>query len=1015
MRQKRHRLTTAAIALALTAGAAVAAGVVTAAPANAADSTGVSIPSPDASVDRGVKILASGLNGVLYQEEGTAGYLWTNTYNSGTKTVTALAGVDPEAIAGGYDSYNRVGYWNTAEDGSARITWLYLEDSTAAYSLTVPSGYDNPRAFGGFVVASHALEDGTHELRVLRGRDSGTVYDVQVQLPAGADAGAEPQVLAGEGTDLVLGYQQDGKPAYAVVSGITGAVRVLPVTGTASSFRMTADRVSWFSREGADGTTGFRVLSRTGTSTTPAVTPVTPQSEDSEIHSFLVGANVFWYEGSRGPLQGSTALADVEQGFQQGNGAMLAVGRVAADGTRAIHHLSVDGNGAISDLPLHTLAPVLYYGTVQALSLDRGTVRFVNSLRGSLSLEGKDIGLGLDPVAGADAASAATTSGAGRFADGTDEGLALLTADPDTGLDVLTTADDSAGIALPNSGGRIVGASPQYVLYEAGDGTRQYVVDIGQNAIVRAQAAEASALDYATLWTPSTTPGTVVAISMRTGKTLQTLDLGYDCTPDDLRATTALLYWSCGAAAKAGVRNIAGGQNYYAPVGADLLLGDNFYAYYDAAAGAIRPYQAMNDGNSAMDPVTGVKATAATDTRGVTWTVDPHSNKLAYVDSNEIVHVVKAYSSAYLVSALSVPDSTVPATFASAGGTAGWNAQWWLSKPAASWTVTLRNTATGATVRTWTGGEARSTVRLAWDGRDEALTLLPNGSYTWTLTAAPADGQGAALTRSGTVALTGAAAVRRDQVGSDGFGDLLTLSSSGALAFQKGTGTAAGKFSGTVSGPGWPTSVKAVPFGDLSGDRCNDVLVRLANGSLRAYKPGCGKALTTSTAYTSLGTGWNQYDVLTSPGDVTGDRRADLIVRNSSTGTVYLYKATSVGKLSARVKLYANWKTYKKIVGAGDLNGDGYGDLLAQDKSNVLWRYNGTGTGGFKSRVKVASGWGASYNVVVGVGDITGDGKADLVARDTSGYLWRQSGNGKGGFATRVKIASGWKAYKGLF
>jgi hypothetical protein len=193
------------------------------------------------------------------------------------------------------------------------------------------------------------------------------------------------------------------------------------------------------------------------------------------------------------------------------------------------------------------------------------------------------------------------------------------------------------------------------------------------------------------------------------------------------------------------------------------------------------------------------------------------------------------------------------------------------------------------------------------------------------------------------------------------------------------------------------------------------VLVRLASGSLRAYKPGCGKALTTSTAYTSLGTGWNQYDVLTSPGDVTGDGRADLIARNSSTGAVYLYKATSAGKLSARVKLFANWKTYKKIVGAGDLNGDGYGDLLAQDKSNVLWRYNGTGTGGFKSRVKVASGWGASYNAVVGVGDITGDGKADLVARDTSGNLWRQSGDGKGGFAARTKIATGWKAYKGLF
>jgi hypothetical protein len=68
-----------------------------------------------------------------------------------------------------------------------------------------------------------------------------------------------------------------------------------------------------------------------------------------------------------------------------------------------------------------------------------------------------------------------------------------------------------------------------------------------------------------------------------------------------------------------------------------------------------------------------------------------------------------------------------------------------------------------------------------------------------------------------------------------------------------------------------------------------------------------------------------------------------------------------------------------------------------------------------KARVKVSSGWGATYNAVVGVGDITGDGKADLVARDTNGNLYRQSGNGKGGFGSRTKIATGWKAYKGLF
>ncbi|MFJ8350032.1 FG-GAP-like repeat-containing protein [Streptomyces sp. NPDC094153] len=303
-------------------------------------------------------------------------------------------------------------------------------------------------------------------------------------------------------------------------------------------------------------------------------------------------------------------------------------------------------------------------------------------------------------------------------------------------------------------------------------------------------------------------------------------------------------------------------------------------------------------------------------------------------------------------------------------------------------------------------------VATAWNGKDGSGRLVPDGAYTWTLTATPADGKGAALIRSGTVKLSGGAAVHRDFVGSDGFGELLTLNGSGVLTYQQSNG--AGKFTAKTSGSGWPKTVKAIPFGDLNGDRCNDVLVRLSSGALRAYKPGCGKALTPSTPYTSLGSGWNQYDILTSPGDVTGDGRPDLIARKASTGDVYLFKGTSTGKLSARTKLYSRWTGYKKIVGAGDLNGDGHGDLLVQDKSNQLWRYNGTGKGTFKARVKVSKNWGASYNAVVGVGDITGDGKADLVARDTSGNLWRCNGDGKASFGSRTKIATGWKGYKAL-
>ncbi|WP_245769699.1 FG-GAP repeat domain-containing protein [Streptomyces indicus] len=258
-----------------------------------------------------------------------------------------------------------------------------------------------------------------------------------------------------------------------------------------------------------------------------------------------------------------------------------------------------------------------------------------------------------------------------------------------------------------------------------------------------------------------------------------------------------------------------------------------------------------------------------------------------------------------------------------------------------------------------------------------------------------------------------AAPVLRDHAGQDGIGDLLTLNSSGGLTFQHGTG--AGTFSGGTSASGWSTSTLAVPFGDLNGDRCNDVLVRMPDGKLRAYKPGCGEAVAPTTAYSLIGGGWNTHNVLTAPGDLTGDGRTDLVARKASTGELFVYPTTASGILASPKRIGGGWHIYSKIVGAGDLNGDGHGDVLAVDKSGALFRYYGLGNGLLGPRHQLAATWGTKYNAVVGAGDITGDGKADLVMRDTAGNLWRHSGRGTGTFSSPVKIATGWGGYRGIF
>ncbi|MFE6974222.1 FlgD immunoglobulin-like domain containing protein [Streptomyces sp. NPDC057682] len=748
-RTRRTRTTATAAAVA----AVLAAGLTTVLPAtaHAAEAAEVAIPAPDAYAEGSAKLLATGRNGVLYRE-GDA-YLWTNTYNSATTRITDLDGVAEDAIVSGHDGYNRVMYLRPREDGGTDIVKIGVEDPRNSGVTVVPANYLNLRIVSGWPLATVDQGDGTYQLRVVRG--VGSPYpDPVVQLPAGATTGAVPDVVSGWDNQLLIRYRKaDGTPGHGILTAYNGTVAPLPVEADATNVRITQTTISWYSRSGEPG---VRIMQR-GSSAAPRIFPLPTRSPDSDVTTYVVRESVAWREGDGplwfSPLDGSAALGtpldDIEQIFQGAEESTLfALGR-KPDGDRAVRLLSWTSSGGVFALPLHEVPKVKTAdGSIEALGLDRGRLRYVNALQGTRTLHGRNIGTGLDPVEGEPLPEFPGLA-AGRFADGNDEGFARLVADPDSGADVLVTGDDPEHPAdrftLPGTDGRIVDTAPDFVLYEASG--RQYVVDTVRDLIVREQPAMASVLDQKRLLKAAPNkPGTVNTINLLTGTVTRTTALGTACVPDELQLSGTLLYWACGASNAAGVRDLATGRTYEAPA-SGVLLGDHFLARREAGTG-IRLTALLADGTTSdLGTVTDVKEPASGDGRGTTWTLDEAAGKLVTVGADDTVHITAPQQA---VSALRVARTEAPPAW-----TGEWAAAWWLSKPAASWRLTLTQQSTGTVVRTWTGEHTPGTVRVTWDGTTDAGTAAPSGNYTWKLTATPADGTGADVKASGTVRNSG--------------------------------------------------------------------------------------------------------------------------------------------------------------------------------------------------------------------------------------------------------------------
>jgi hypothetical protein len=194
------------------------------------------------------------------------------------------------------------------------------------------------------------------------------------------------------------------------------------------------------------------------------------------------------------------------------------------------------------------------------------------------------------------------------------------------------------------------------------------------------------------------------------------------------------------------------------------------------------------------------------------------------------------------------------------------------------------------------------------------------------------------------------------------------------------------------------------------GDANPDVLARDTSGRQWLY-PMTQDLDTGAPTFGSrvlLGTGWQIYTTTVAAGDLTGDGRGDIVARDSS-GRLFRYDGKGGGKVAPRVQIGSGWNGYY-ILSTGDFNGDSRADLMGRDKAGVLWLYPGNGRGGLGAKVKVGSGWQA-MTLIVGAGDFDHDNDADVLARDSSGRLWLYPGTGSGGFATKRQVGSGWNVF----
>ncbi|HWV50470.1 MAG TPA: VCBS repeat-containing protein [Microbacterium sp.] len=240
--------------------------------------------------------------------------------------------------------------------------------------------------------------------------------------------------------------------------------------------------------------------------------------------------------------------------------------------------------------------------------------------------------------------------------------------------------------------------------------------------------------------------------------------------------------------------------------------------------------------------------------------------------------------------------------------------------------------------------------------------------------------------------------------------DIVAVTSSGDVRIYGGDGK--GGWSGVSRiNSGWSAKDKVIALGDFNGNGVPDLGRIDASGVFWVYP---GKAGGGYGDRKRVGQEWNAFVHVVGGVDFDGDRRTD-ILGVTSAGDLFLYRGDGKGGWASGVgaRIGNGWGVADTIVHVGDFTGDGRADLMARFKDGTLRLYPTTGRGGFSAPVQIGVGWGSMARIV-GPGDFDGDGRTDVLGIHSNGTMYLYAGDGKGGWKASRQIGNGWTTIRSV-